>query len=252
MVALTPLPSLDGTWLHLSEVSTCVDLGSSIEQLNRTLYLVHSEQRAHGALVERWEACEIELTPVISIQASVPEALRASVYPLETDMGQTVGVGLERRYSSGALVELWGVRLERPASDPFPTAPDDERILDLDADGHPGATLLVGSACEAYLAQRRVTHFVGQQVAFGRLEGEALSSTEQLIVDASSPICKTPYQTRSHPARSRWTRVRVDGASGAPSYDLNEDGEVSCDEVRSARADLFELLTPDDSSCRIQ
>lgn len=252
MIDASPLPTLDGVWLHLSEVSTCVDLGNSIEQLNRSLYLVRSEQGSNGALVERWEACEIELTPVISIQAQVPEALRESVYPIETYAAQTVGVGLGRRYSSGALVELWGLSLEQPASEPFPTEPSDERISDLDADGNPGATLLIGSACEAYLVQRRVTHFVGEQVAFGRLEGAALSSTEQLIIDASSPICKTPYQTRSHPARSRWSRVRIDGEGGALNYDQDGDGEISCDEVSAARAELFELFTPDDGTCRLQ
>jgi len=249
---LTPLPRLDGQWLHLSEVSTCVDLGSSIEQLNRSLYLVSVTQRPNGGLIERWEACEIELTPVISIQASVPEALRASVYPIELHQGQATGLGLERRYSSGALVELWGLSLEEPVTEPFPTEPSDERIFDSDADGQPGATLMIGSACEAYLAQRRVTHFMGAQVGFGRLEGEAISSTEQLIIDASSPICKTPYQTRDNPARSRWVRVRVDGQGGAYDLDLDGDGTLRCDELASARAELFELLEPDDERCRVQ
>lgn len=250
--SIPPLATLDGTWVHLSEVSTCVDLGNSIEQINRSLYLVQSEQQSNGALIEHWEACEIELTPIITIQASVPEALRQSVYPIETHNAQSSGVGLSRRYSSGPLVELWGLTMEEATTDPFPTEADDQRILDLDADGYPGVTLFIGGACEAYLAQRRVTHFIGRQVAFGRLEGEALSNTEQLIIDASSPICKTPYQTRSNPERNRWVRERVDGVGGARNYDLNADGVVSCDEIRLATSELFEVMTPDDQTCRIQ
>ena len=54
--------SIDGYWAHYSEVSTCVAIGSSLEQINRSFYLVKVEQSLHGALQETWEACQIDLT----------------------------------------------------------------------------------------------------------------------------------------------------------------------------------------------
>ena len=59
--------SLNGYWAHYSQVSTCVAIGSSLEQINRSFYLVRVEQSPHGALQETWEACQIDLTPVISV-----------------------------------------------------------------------------------------------------------------------------------------------------------------------------------------
>jgi hypothetical protein len=248
--------ALDGDWVLFSQVSTCVDIGSSLEQYNRSLYLIHVTQSAHGGLTEVWEACEIDLTPVISVRAQIPEALRQSVYPLETRRGQVVGTPPEQRYTSGALLELWGVVMDEPLIDAMPTTPADERLFDMDEDGEAGVTLQIGDACMAYMAQRRITHYHGQMIAPDRIEGEALSVTEQYIIDASAPICKTSYQIRSNPARSHFSRVRVDGRGGAINLDINGDEKVDCTEVQAARNQLFVetliLIELDHDACSIE
>ena len=231
--------TLDGYWVHYSQVSTCVEIGSSLEQYNRSLYLVHVTQSTHGALSERWEACEIDLTPVISVKAQVPEALRDSVYPIDTRGGQVVGSPPNQYYTSGAFLELWGINMEDPLIDPMPFTSDDRRVYDMDEDGEVGVTLQIGDACMAYMVQRRITHYYGDLTAADRIDGEALSVTEQLIIEASAPICKTAYQTRSNPKRSHFSRIRVDGLGGAVNLDINDDGTVDCTEVQMARNQLF-------------
>ena len=122
----------DGIWAHWSEVSTCVDIGQSIEQINRTLYRVNVESTPQGTLKETWQACRIELTPVISVQAQVPEPLRQSVYPIEHQSAQQIGLPPSVNYLSGPVIETWGVNLDNPLLDLMPTQLDDERIYDQD------------------------------------------------------------------------------------------------------------------------
>ena len=252
---LTYQETLDGFWAHYSQVSTCVDIGSSLEQLNRTLYRVKLIQQSHGGMTEEWEACEVDLTPVIGVRARVPEALRKSIYPITTKAGQVVGAPPDQRYVSGPLVELWGVVMDEPTLDPMPVDEEDERIEDTDEDGHAGATLQIGDTCEAFMAQRGQAIFTGVLTAPDVVEGDALSVTEQFIIDASSPLCKTAYQTRSHPRRSSFKRVRIDGRGGSLDLDLDGDGEVTCAELLMGRDSLFEqyfeVQEVDDVSCRL-
>ncbi len=249
------LESLDGYWLHYSQVSTCVDIGSSLEQINRSLYLVKVIQSDHGGLEETWEACQIDLTPVISVQARVPDALRQSVYPLTTQQGILVGTPPKPSYSSGPMAEIWGIRFEQNLLDPMPTEPDDERIFDMDNDGEIGVTLYIGDTCLAYMTQRRVSHYQGEMVAPDEIQGQALSVTEQYIIDASAPICKTAYQTRSNPQRSHFNRIRVDGLGGALDFDQNQDGNIDCEEVLSQRQRLFpsrlQVMEVDHEACSL-
>ena len=90
-----------------------------------------------------------------------------------------------------------------------------------------------------------------REAHWGEIE---LRLTEQLVADASQAICKTPYQTRSNPSGSRFTRLRVDGRGGALNLDFDENGTVTCAEVLSRREALlesnFEILEVDDGSCR--
>ena len=248
------LSTVEGAWVHYSQVSTCVDIGSSLEQYNRSLYTVRVTEREHGALLERWEACEIDLTPVISVRARVPEALRSSVYPLETKGGLIVGQAPSQRYQSAPIVELWGVEMEQALIESMPDSAEDERIYDMDEDDRVGVTLEIGDACLAYMAQRRITTYQGTFTAPDTIEGEALSVTEQFIIDASAPICKTSYQTRSNPARSHFERIRVDGRGGSINLDLDGDGDVSCEELSVGRDLLFierlEITDLDNMSCQ--
>ena len=237
----------EGVWAHWSEVSTCVDIGQSIEQINRTLYRVDIEATPQGTLKETWQACQIELTPVISVQAQVPEPLRQSVYPFEHRSAQQIGLPPNVTYLSGPVIETWGVDLADPLLDEMPNEADDDRIYDQDQDEHLGVTLQIGQACEAYMLQRRITRYVGQFTQGDQIEGQAYSTTEQKILDASSPLCKTAYQTRSNTERSRFIRRRIDGQAGAINLDTNEDGEIKCTEILSA--DLFDDLVVDHDQC---
>ncbi len=243
------LPTITGTWLHYSQTSTCVDLGRSIEQLNRTLYLVETTQQDHGVLSEKWQACQIELSPIIGIQAKIPPSLQASVYPVNTEQGLVIGKLDHIKYQSGPLVELWGANFEHPMSDPFVISSDDPRIEDKDMDGNIGVTLEIGSACKAYMVQRNISFAQGIFVEEDRIKGDILATSEQTILDASAPLCKTKYSTRDQPERSIFERVRIDGQGGSVNLDLDGNGKIKCEEVIEAKDQLFDRLALNDESC---
>ncbi|MEE2643873.1 MAG: hypothetical protein VYD19_02960 [Myxococcota bacterium] len=245
------LPTLDGTWLHYSEVSTCVEIARSLEQINSSLYLVEVSDRPHGGLSERWTLCEVSLTPVLGQRARVPDALRESLSPLINERGLRIGDEEKAEYLSGPIVELWGARFDEPVSEAFVTGEDDPRIFDSDDDGERAATLLVGDACEVQLVQRRITQYQGLFSTPVVFVGGAWSVTEQLILEATQPLCETRYRLRSHPEGSRFIRRRVDGAGGALNLDKDGDGSISCEEVQGSLELLFQPREVDDLSCNV-
>lgn len=244
------LPTFDGTWLAYAQVSTCVDIGRSLEQMTRSLYLVQTKELASGALEEEWDACHLELSPILSIQTLVPPALRKSVYPVSSKMGFAVGINERKKYLSGPMIELWGLNMENPLSEPFIEDENDPRIFDQDQDGNPGGTLELGTACLAYMVQRTINYFQGEMVSADRIKGDVFSDSEQLIVDATSSLCKTRYATRAQPRRSIFERIRIDGQGNSLNLDRDLNGKITCDEVLDVREQLFDRLPLDDQSCR--
>lgn len=268
------VPTIDGTWLHYHQMSTCVDLGqASVELVNRTLYIVESEESADefGTLTERWTACDIELSEVFGLLPRITPALLEHGFPFETRQGLVTGTSIGARYASGAVPELWGLEMDEPASEPMPSnddctrvpgdasavSCDDDRIIDMDRDGNPGATLRFNDGvCEAYVVQRTTNFFQGQFVRPDRIEGNpdgpfggAVGVTGQVVLDATTSFCTTEYETRSNDAFSGWARQRIDGRGGALNLDANGDGSITCDEVVDAGPQLFARRANNDDSC---
>jgi hypothetical protein len=258
----TWLPKLDGTWVQFNQTSSCVKFTSYDEQFNKSLYLVTSTQDEHGSLVEQWENCGIELSPVYRIQPT-PSQGTVNALKFTTRGGLVDGTRRVRRgtdfrflpgakgdgYASGAFVELWGMSFENPLTDPFPSSADQVTVVDTDGDGLPAASLSFTGGCVAYVAQRAISYFDGRFVEPDRIEGSVVSVTRQIIVDATQPLCKSQYDIWSNRDRSRFARVRIDGQGGARNFDANADGRITCDEVVGRRDELFDSITPTGSCC---
>lgn len=257
--------TLDGTWLQYSQASNCVDVFgvSYIDQMQRTFYIVETTQSQLGVLTETFTACDVELAPVLGLQATVPQALLQTTWPVTVPGGLTTGtLRPGAGYTSGQLAELWGIALDDPFNDPVPTAddgPDDPRIVDLDGDGNPGSTLVFPDQCEAYIAQRTNTTMAGVMTAPDRIEGGIPlghgvlnSHAGQYIVDASNALCATRYGLSPQPGRAQFVRVRVDGRGGALNIDADGDGEITCEEAlpwKEPEAGLFERLDACSNLC---
>ena len=249
---------ISGTWLHYSQLSTCVDIGSeSFETYARTLYLVDIEHDDYGVAIESWRGCDIELTPVLNLLGVLKAENYDSIFPVTSRGGLATSTAVGGGYASGPMVELWGIALDDPVHDELPTDGDDDRIYDSDGDGHPGATLVMGTnVCDAYLFQRTSAIFMGRVVANDRIEGNAVSTTEQVIIDATTMFCMSTYDSRPNDARNAFARQRVDGEGGSLDLDTDGDGLVTCDEVIGDHEDfqpvvaaLFDRIDLDDSVC---
>ena len=248
----------NGYWLHYSQSATCVDVGSeSFDNINRSLYLIEMAQDDFGVLLETWTACDLELSPVLNLLPVIKEENYNAIYPVVTEGGLFTSTNIGGGYSSGPFIELWGLNLDNPLLDPLPTDGDDPAIYDADGDGFPGATLVFGTdICEAYVAQRTITHFMGNLVTYDRLEGTSVMKTRQLVIDANTSFCRTSYSTRSNDTRSRFARQRVDGQGGSLDLDVDGDGTITCEEIQGDQQSfsfiidaLFERIELDDYVC---
>jgi hypothetical protein len=247
------LRTFDGTWLVWSQLSTCVALGTILEEsVSRALFLVEADYDETTRFVdESWTACHMELPAVFGAQTFATPALYATAYPVHTTDGFVTGLQVGSGYVSGQMAEVWGFTTDDPHRDPLPSSAADPRISDTDGDGNPGVTVLVrgGGNCETYLVQRGLTTFQGIFVAPDRLEGTSVSHTRQYTVGASTPFCASLYESWSNDLRNNFTRLRVDGQGNSQNFDANGDGRVTCDEVTPLVDSLFTRMAPDDDNC---
>ena len=238
----------DGTWIHYSQLGSCVDIGSqSFDNLNRTLYLVDVVQDDFGVIEETWRGCDVELSPVLNLVPALRRENLDTIYPVVTAGGLVDNTTLEGGYASAPVAELWGVDLDDPVNDILPVSGDDDRIIDSDGDGNPGATLVFGTdICEAFVTQRTSTIYSGSYETFDRIEGTVISASSQFVIDASTAFCRTGYINRPNSPRGTFARQRVDGQGGSLDLDTDGDDLVTCDEIISA---LFDRLILDDEVC---
>jgi hypothetical protein len=243
--------SLDGTWLVWSQLSTCVSLGTFIQEgVSRTLFLVEADQDEDSGYVdETWQACLMVLPVVLDVPTFATEALYQVSYPVGSTEGFVSSTQPGGGYVSGRLAELWGFDTEDRLRDAFPVEGTDPRISDTDGDGNPGVTLLVSDQCENYMIQRALTTFEGHFTAPDLIEGRSVSFTETMTVAASTSFCATPYVSRSNDSRNVFVRYRIDGQGGSRNLDANEDGTITCDEVVGTVDTLFTRIVADDDNC---
>jgi len=250
---------VDGVWLHYSQLATCVDVGSqSFDNLNRTLYIVDITQDDFGITEETWLGCEVVLSPVLNLLPALRRENLDVIYPVVTEGGLTATTTIGAGYASAPVAELWGLELDDPVADTLPVSAEDDRIIDTDEDGNPGATLVFGTnICEAFVTQRTSAIYSGRFVTFDRIEGIAVSTTEQFVIDASTSFCRTRYVTRPNDERSTFARQRIDGQGGGSlNLATDRDGTITCDDLLAGEATydvlidaLFDRLPLDDDVC---
>ena len=98
------------------------------------------------------QPCSVVLPAVDDYEASIASDAVQRLPPVRFLLELNDGAsGVELRTSRGALMA--GVAMSDPFSDELPDDDDDDRLVDIDEDGHPGLTLLVDNY-EIYTALR--------------------------------------------------------------------------------------------------
>ncbi len=231
----------DGVWAQATDWSTCVSIGDLKVEL-RTYKLLRVQVQTVGEFWrEKRTICSIANTPLLGQTTVFPEKLVAALAPMTVDAALTAAGA----YQSSFEAQLIGVKMESPLSDPMPLDANDPRVIDTDGDGKPGGTLLVGTLCEVYQANRARSMLKGTRGAAGRIEGGAVHSVSQVFLGGTSAFCTQPWPTLDNHAHHRFAMVKALPAG----LDADGNGDVSCAEIIAGQAKVMAWQPADDKRC---
>ncbi len=223
---------LSGAWAGLKVLSDSVTF-PLVGGLVRTTTLVQrlTIAQSGNALTIRGTYCAADFDNGPLLTTTIDPAFVRSLGPV------SVAASLDSsssptRFAQSWSVELHGVRLDNPASDPLPTSAEDPRVFDQDEDGKPGITVhacaLGAVTGDVYVVERLRTRLQGQVVSSDRMEGWVEGTVEQVIVGASNALFLGSIVSRPDPtsAHSHFVLQRVGSA-------------WTCEETFLRRATLF-------------
>ena len=258
------LTSATGRWVLFSEDRKCLEaLGAAVESVVWSLYLVVveevAEENGQVFLRQRMQLCRQELSPLVAgLRTVIPDEIPKSLPPREVS-GFLLGRAAQADYLADELLDIWGGRgIGR--EEPLPAAADDERVFDQDEDGEPGVTFVLVNplgepVCEVRVVQRTRLRLRGTVAGPGRLEGTFFSQIDKVVLAATNLLCRTDNTFVQSPSANRFVMVRADGGRGGMRLDVDNDGQVDCDDVRAAepvlrQTGVAERSAPDDLVCR--
>lgn len=190
-----------------------------------------------GRLVEQDTFCFSEHRSDQPISVTFSDAATQAIRPVPVDVELTVDDGRARIVRPATPTGI-GVDLADPATDPLPTDPADPRIVDADGDGRPGvtATITAGGGAvtgELYLARREIFAYDLVEQPDGTLTGVVRDGSEQLVIDTSNELFRTPAQWVQDPDLSRSPIVLVP---------VGRDWD--CERLRAERPTLLPPVPP--------
>jgi hypothetical protein len=183
----------EGTWAQLHVVSHISNFPgyNAVATVSQMWQLVEIEALDTGLLSMTETMCELLVdTPAMPVDTIVPDAFVASLHPT-TRSGAVDGSEPGSLFESDVMTEVRGCALDDPLGEELPYAPEDERVIDQDGDGHPGMTLNFTGAVNAavYVTQRWDSRFYGGVVEdLDHLSGYVESHSEQQILEATNPV----------------------------------------------------------------
>jgi hypothetical protein len=151
------------------------------------------------------------------------------------------------------LVELAGAVADA-TTDALPVDVSDPRVIDEDHDGHPGITVTLTGVVSGslYVVQRQTTAIAAIPVASDRFEGKLDFTSEQKVLDSTSPVLTSLYgqavaSPDTTPCSSTFTMVKVADLAGPGGLDASAidasspdgGGTLGCAWVRANEAALF-------------
>lgn len=242
----------DGIWLLWTETVSCITvLGVEVEGLAHSLEIVRLSDEGNGIVRHEIKTCAILQSPIVGLITIIPGKLIESL-PVTSYLAILDGGEVGDRYTTQIYSILWGMELDDPLNDPLPDKPDDPRVFDMDNDGNPGVTLMLGdNLCSMFAVQRSISQWKGEVASGTEIKGGGISMSEQKILKATSGFCASPYEVRFLSDQNRFALRRIDGKHGAVNLDYDGDGEITCAEVAEYGITPFSPREPDDNNCKL-
>jgi hypothetical protein len=240
--------AMDGTWMLVHEQSNCITFAGVTEEALSVSLEIARFQTVGDRIDEEREICAINLYPVFGLDNTFPNVAAQSINPFPID-GSLVST-FERGgvYASGIEFQIYGATFEDPIGDPMPTSADDPRVEDTDGDGDPGITILV-AGCRMYTVQRSLIKYFGAFRTPNQIAGRSLTRIEQSVLGTSTVICRARRDVVPNDAFARFELSRIDGQGGAPDFDDDGDGRITCDEVLERQALVWNYREPSRANC---
>jgi hypothetical protein len=211
-VARAEAGPLAGRWAFLQVTTTAAEVPVVGKVYATTSAVsIHKLKHKGDRLRGKGRICRIDLdsgSPLV--KTVMPEALLASLPAPRIDAQvQDDAGGL--RFSQARQTIVLGAKLDSPTADALPRALGDARIFDQDGDGAPAVTIRVSGIVsgELRVVQRSWTELLGRSVSPNRIEGSVSFGTEQVVLDATSSMLKSPPPSAPEPSRSYFRLVRL-------------------------------------------
>ncbi len=187
---------LSGSWWEVQRFVDRADMPIFGELQRETTSAMRVEIVQSGShVVITSEYCHAEVrTGVPGLEMVFPDAFVDSLVPGERIAHLSASEdSFSIDFIQDRYVEVRGAVLEDPAEDPLPATPDDPRVFDQDADGHPGMTVsidLLGLIRgDVYVVQRVRYRLIGRVSQDGRsISGRIEWEDEQGVIGASSSL----------------------------------------------------------------
>ncbi len=273
-VPQVPSSTLTGYWAKLDQSSTCVKvLTATVESFsyNLALFIIRELWRSDDG-TRAWveitaPVCRKTMTPIVlGLAANVPNQVVDTMVPpvflclVQAPAGKSIPAEGEfslegLTFSCPSWVELLGVHLTDPMFEELPADPEDPRVFDQDSDGKPGVTMVLGDGmCDILVVSRSIGMFEGQFQSPNLLVSMFESEVAQKVLKGTEGLCGTENETTSNPPRSKVYMMRLDGHDGAFNADANQDGVITCEDLRSRADALYQEYgvvqdKPDNAKC---
>ncbi len=220
-------PAIEGAWAQILFYASINDV-PAVGKTNGSTTTVQrvTVERTGTSLTMKVEPCTIEVdngTPVVA--TIIPDAFVRSLGITERT-GSLVFEAGQWRYVQDRNLQLRGVKLEQPETDPLPTEGDDPQVWDQDEDGNPGVTVRITGITdgEVYVVQRDV-HGLDGVVVGDRMDGLADWNTEQVVLGSDNPILDMQTSVVKDPdaSASYFRSTRVDASKTCEAIVAEKD-----------------------------
>lgn len=209
---------LTGTWAQrwTQTAVSRVPVVGRVRTTTETLLLLTIAQTGDDLEITQ-EVCAIDVaTGSGMVRTVIPDAFVQALPTSRVDARIDVG-GTTPGIRDWQSVDVVGAALSDTADEALPTDASDARVLDPDADGHPGVTVLVRGMVdgEVYVVQRGESELRTNFVSSNRIEGVVDWSAEQVVLGASARVLRNqpPTEPDPDPARNRFVTVRLDAGA---------------------------------------
>ena len=169
--------------------------------------------------------CGIELPEVSGYVPEVEEATLRGLAPMMIPGQRVYGSDGTTTFESEPAAWVVGAELADPLAEDLPMASDDARIVDVDDDGEPGVTMMLGS-WKIYGAMRLLFQLQGQVEDEGVLTGNAEVTMDTAVYGDTVPLVNVATKIAS--MREDTTVVAEKHVFTLNRLSL---GEVSCEQA---------------------